>query len=102
MTIENETREIRQGDLVKIPPNAVHSLKPVSPNASLPRLCRRREGRGPDRLFVGLTGPSFGAGSSSSRAMLLGEALHKELSGMERMVWARGSAFFSVPPGKHD
>jgi quercetin dioxygenase-like cupin family protein len=31
MTIENETREIRQGDLVKIPPNAVHSLKPVSP-----------------------------------------------------------------------
>jgi len=35
MTIENETREIRQGDLVKIPPNAVHSLKPVSGNASI-------------------------------------------------------------------
>ena len=35
MTIENETREIRQGDLVKIPPNAVHSLKPVSVNASI-------------------------------------------------------------------
>jgi quercetin dioxygenase-like cupin family protein len=35
MTIENETREIRQGDLIKIPPNAVHSLKPVSGNASI-------------------------------------------------------------------
>ena len=35
MTIEGETREIRQGDLVKIPPNAVHSLKPVSANASI-------------------------------------------------------------------
>ena len=35
MTIENETREIRQGDLVKIPPDAVHSLKPVSSNASI-------------------------------------------------------------------
>lgn len=35
MTIEGETREIRQGDLVKIPPDAVHSLKPVSPHASI-------------------------------------------------------------------
>lgn len=35
MVIEGETREIRQGDLVKIPPNAVHSLKPVSHNASI-------------------------------------------------------------------
>ena len=35
MTIEGETREITQGDLVKIPPDAVHSLKPVSPNASI-------------------------------------------------------------------
>ena len=35
MTIEGETQEIRQGDLVKIPPNAVHSLKPVSLNASI-------------------------------------------------------------------
>jgi quercetin dioxygenase-like cupin family protein len=35
MTIQGDTREIRQGDLVKIPPNAVHSLKPVSPNASI-------------------------------------------------------------------
>ena len=35
MTIEGEDAEIRQGDLVKIPPNAVHSLKPVSSNASI-------------------------------------------------------------------
>jgi quercetin dioxygenase-like cupin family protein len=35
MTVEGETREIRQGDLVKIPPDAVHSLKPVSANASI-------------------------------------------------------------------
>jgi quercetin dioxygenase-like cupin family protein len=35
MVIEGEKREIRQGDLVKIPPNAVHSLKPVSDNASI-------------------------------------------------------------------
>jgi quercetin dioxygenase-like cupin family protein len=35
MVIEGETREIRQGDLVKIPPDAIHSLKPVSDNASI-------------------------------------------------------------------
>lgn len=35
MIIEGKSREIRQGDLVKIPPNAVHSLKPVSDNASI-------------------------------------------------------------------
>jgi len=35
MVIEGETREIRQGDLVKIPPNALHSLKPTSNNASI-------------------------------------------------------------------
>lgn len=35
MTIEGESQEIRQGDLVKIPPDAVHSLRPVSPNASI-------------------------------------------------------------------
>src|SRR4030095_11607555 len=33
MTIEDEEREIRQGDLVHIPPNAVHSLRPVSDSA---------------------------------------------------------------------
>jgi quercetin dioxygenase-like cupin family protein len=35
MTIGDETQEIRQGDLVKIPPDAIHSLKPVSLNASI-------------------------------------------------------------------
>jgi quercetin dioxygenase-like cupin family protein len=35
MMIEGETREIRQGDLVKIPPDAIHSLKPVSDTASI-------------------------------------------------------------------
>ncbi len=35
MTIGSEMREIRQGDLVKIPPDTVHSLAPVSANASI-------------------------------------------------------------------
>jgi mannose-6-phosphate isomerase-like protein (cupin superfamily) len=35
MVIEGEEREIRQGDLVKIPADAIHSLRPVSPNASI-------------------------------------------------------------------
>jgi quercetin dioxygenase-like cupin family protein len=39
MTIEGEDREIRQGDLVHIPPNAVHSLCPVTDNASIHCFC---------------------------------------------------------------
>ena len=39
MEIAGETREIRQGDLVHIPPNAVHSLRPVSDNASIHCFC---------------------------------------------------------------
>jgi quercetin dioxygenase-like cupin family protein len=35
MVIEGETRIIGPGDLVKIPPDALHSLKPVSSNASI-------------------------------------------------------------------
>jgi mannose-6-phosphate isomerase-like protein (cupin superfamily) len=35
MTIGDESREIRQGDLVMIPPDAVHSIRPASPNASI-------------------------------------------------------------------
>ena len=35
MIIEDETQIIGPGDLVKIPPNAMHSLKPVSTNASI-------------------------------------------------------------------
>ncbi len=35
MTIAGESREIGPGDLVRIPPDAVHSLRPVSPNASI-------------------------------------------------------------------
>lgn len=35
MTIEDEEREIAQGDLVHIPPNAVHSLRPVSEHAPI-------------------------------------------------------------------
>jgi quercetin dioxygenase-like cupin family protein len=35
MVISGEEREIRQGDLVKIPPDAVHSLRPVSKTASI-------------------------------------------------------------------
>jgi quercetin dioxygenase-like cupin family protein len=39
MTIEAETREIIQGDLVHIPPDALHSLAPVSANASIRCFC---------------------------------------------------------------
>jgi quercetin dioxygenase-like cupin family protein len=35
MTIEDEEREIRQGDLVHIPPMAIHSLRPVSDHAPI-------------------------------------------------------------------
>ena len=39
MTIEDEDREIRQGDLVHIPPDAVHSLRPVSDHAPIHCFC---------------------------------------------------------------
>ena len=39
MTIEGEEREIGQGDLVHIPPNAVHSLRPVSDHAPIHCFC---------------------------------------------------------------
>jgi len=39
MTIEGEAREIRQGDLVHIPPMAVHSLRPVTDNAPIHCFC---------------------------------------------------------------
>ena len=39
MTIEGEAREITQGDLVHIPPDAVHSLASASPHASIRCFC---------------------------------------------------------------
>lgn len=39
MTVEGDDREIGQGDLVYIPPNAVHTLRPVSDNASIHCFC---------------------------------------------------------------
>lgn len=39
MTIGDEEREISQGDLVYIPPDTVHSLKPVSDHASIHCFC---------------------------------------------------------------
>ncbi len=39
MTIADEERLIAQGDLVHIPPDAVHSLRPVSDNASIHCFC---------------------------------------------------------------
>jgi quercetin dioxygenase-like cupin family protein len=39
MTIADEAREIRQGDLVHIPPNAVHSLRPLTDNAPIHCFC---------------------------------------------------------------
>jgi quercetin dioxygenase-like cupin family protein len=39
MTIDGEEREITQGDLVHIPPNLVHSLRPVSDHAPIHCFC---------------------------------------------------------------
>ena len=39
MTIGEETREIAQGDLVHIPPDAVHSLRPVSDHTPIHCFC---------------------------------------------------------------
>ena len=39
MTIDGEDAEVVQGDLVHIPPNAVHSLRPVSDNAPIHCFC---------------------------------------------------------------
>ena len=39
MEIEGETREIGQGDLVHIPPMAMHSLRPVSDHAPIHCFC---------------------------------------------------------------
>src|SRR3954462_12656482 len=39
MTIGGETREIAQGDLVHIPPDEVHSLRPVSDHAPVHCFC---------------------------------------------------------------
>lgn len=35
MTITGETKQISQGDLVRIPPDATHSLRAISANASI-------------------------------------------------------------------
>ena len=39
MQIGEETREVCQGDLIKIPPNEVHSMWPISENASIHCFC---------------------------------------------------------------
>jgi quercetin dioxygenase-like cupin family protein len=39
MTIADEECEIAQGDLVRIPPNTVHSLRPVSDHAPIHCFC---------------------------------------------------------------
>jgi quercetin dioxygenase-like cupin family protein len=39
MTIGDEQREIAQGDLVYIPPDTVHSLKPISDHAAIHCFC---------------------------------------------------------------
>jgi quercetin dioxygenase-like cupin family protein len=39
MTIGDEECEIAQGDLVRIPPNTVHSLRPVSDHAPIHCFC---------------------------------------------------------------
>ncbi len=39
MQIGDEVREVRQGDLVKIPPDAVHSMWPSSDNAPIHCFC---------------------------------------------------------------
>jgi quercetin dioxygenase-like cupin family protein len=39
MTIDGDTREIQPGDLVTIPPDAVHSIKPVTEHAPIHCFC---------------------------------------------------------------
>jgi quercetin dioxygenase-like cupin family protein len=39
MTVEGEDREIAQGDLVHIPPDALHSLRPISDHAPIRCFC---------------------------------------------------------------
>ncbi|MGA2528358.1 MAG: cupin domain-containing protein [Acidimicrobiales bacterium] len=39
MTVGEEDREVQQGDLVYIPPDVVHSLRPVSENAPIHCFC---------------------------------------------------------------
>jgi quercetin dioxygenase-like cupin family protein len=39
MEIEGDVREIGQGDLVHIPPDKVHTLRPVTDNASIRCFC---------------------------------------------------------------
>jgi quercetin dioxygenase-like cupin family protein len=39
MTVAGEDREIRQGDLVYIPPDTVHTLRPVSDHAPIHCFC---------------------------------------------------------------
>ena len=39
MIIGDEEREIEQGDLVHIPPNTIHSLRPVSDHAPIHCFC---------------------------------------------------------------
>ena len=39
MVIEGEERQIGQGDLVHIPPDKVHSLRPISDHASIHCFC---------------------------------------------------------------
>jgi quercetin dioxygenase-like cupin family protein len=39
MIIGDEEREIQQGDLVHIPPNTVHSLRPISDHAPIHCFC---------------------------------------------------------------
>ena len=39
MTIEGEDADVSQGDLIYIPPNAVHSLRPVSDHAPIHCFC---------------------------------------------------------------
>ena len=58
MTIDGEDRPIAQGDLVHIPPDKVHSLRPGERPRPHPLLLlrHRREGLRPDRLHEPLSG----------------------------------------------
>jgi quercetin dioxygenase-like cupin family protein len=39
MTVADEDRDVQQGDLVYIPPDTVHSLRPISDNAPIHCFC---------------------------------------------------------------
>ena len=68
MTIDGEDRDIAQGDLVYIPPDKVHSLRPVSDHAPIHCFCFAIGVKGAvNQLHHPLSGPGPGHPSPHRR-----------------------------------